>query len=209
MIRQGWMIVLLAGMTLAWGCEKSSPPKVMEKPPTDVEVVPPPPTTQELMSGKYKKLPLTPLPLTAEVPESWSVETTKGTTLTTLEGPGIDGRKIQMSLTIGTPMTADRLKNVLDGIKRAATRESQSNRSIQVRDAGDVKILEEQRTFAGATQPDEQTHDWKVTYFVHTELDYSQYVVDVIGLTAGQYEQSKDLLRKIFDSITYQPPPGG
>jgi hypothetical protein len=51
--------------------------------------------------------------------------------------------------------------------------------------------------------------DWKVTYFVHTELDYGQYVVDVIGLTAGQYEQSKDLLRKIFDSIAYQPPPGG
>jgi hypothetical protein len=208
MIRQGWLSVVMIGVVML-GCEKASPPpQITEKPPTDVAptVVP---TTQELMGGKYKKVSLMPLPLSAEVPDSWKVETLPGTSLTCLRGYGLDGRMIQMSLEIGTPLATDnlgtadkKLKNVLDGATRASTRESQSVRKFDVRSVGDIKRLEEQRIFAGSTQPSEQLLDWKVTFFVSRNDEFAPYSVRSLGLTTDQYEQSKDLLHKIYDSIT-------
>jgi hypothetical protein len=170
--------------------------------------VPPVPTTQELMTGPYKRVLLLPLPLSAQVPKSWDCTTPEGTQMTFLEGPAPGGRSIRISLEIGRTIKPDELKNILEGAKRAAAK-SKDKVQLDIRSIGDAQVLEERRLNSAATTPQDQPMDWKVTYFVHTELDYGQYVVDVIGLTAGQYEQSKDLLRKIFDSITYQPPPGG
>lgn len=208
-VRQGWFGILCLGMVIAAGCDKPTPPppQTSAKPPSDVSV-PPVPTTQELMTGPYKRVLLLPLPLSAQVPKSWDCTTPEGTQMTFLEGPAPGGRSIRISLEIGRTIKPDELKNILEGAKRAAAK-SKDKVQLDIRSIGDAQVLEERRLNSAATTPQDQPMDWKVTYFVHTELDYGQYVVDVIGLTAGQYEQSKDLLRKIFDSITYQPPPGG
>jgi hypothetical protein len=158
------------------------------------------------MTGAYKRVLLTPLPFSAQVPQSWDVKSEAG--IAFLQGPIPGNRTIQISLEVGRFIKPDELKNILEGAKRAAAKDKDKVH-LELRTEGDVQVLEERRLNSATTAPADQPMDWKVTYFVHGELDYSQFVLDVLGLTADQYTQSKDLLRKIFDSVVYQPPPGG
>lgn len=207
MIRSSRVVVrciFSAGILLLCSCDKSSaPPRITAKAPTDVAATPAP-TTQELMSGPYKKITLTPLPLSAQVPQSWDIATVPNTQISLLKGPGIDGRDIEISLQVGTSLNPDQLKNVLEGATRASTRASKNLRLFKIRDMDDMKVMEEQRTFVSPELPAEQLIDWKVTYFIHRDLDYSPMVINALGMTLSQFEQSKDLLRKIIDSIVYE-----
>jgi hypothetical protein len=152
---------------------------------------------------------LTPLPLAAQVPLSWEVKTLEGGSgMTFLQGPVPGGRTIQISLEVGRSIKPDELKNILEGAKRAAAKDKE-HVQLDLRTEGDLQVLEERKLLSATASPQEQLMEWKVTYFAHGELDYSQFVLDVLGLNAEQYAQSKDLLRKIFDSVVYQPPPGG
>src|SRR4051812_8985897 len=109
---RGWIAVTLISGALAMGCEKApEPPKIDTKPSPQAAA----PSTQQLLSGPSKKVWLTPLSLTARVPESWDLKTPEGTTLHLLQGPGLDGQSIQLSLEIGTAVTGEQLKNILQG----------------------------------------------------------------------------------------------
>ena len=131
----------------------------------------------------------------------------EGTKLTFLQGPGPDGQDIRISLEIGRSLTPDELAHVLDGARRASTKPSNKLRLFNVRDMGDTKVLEEQKVVSDSANSQEQSIDWKITYFVHRDINIVPYSLDVLGMTAGQFDQSKDLLRKIIDSIVYEPVP--
>ncbi len=212
MIRQGWFVIFCAVMISAMGCGKAPTlPKLPEKQPAEAAPATAP-TTQDLINGPYKKISLAPLPLLAQVPQSWDVKTPPGTHLAFLQGPSPDGSDIQISLEVGTPLAPDRLQNVLDRAQRAADQDKKLYRAFEIKKVGDTKIMEEQKPFSGGENSQQQLVEWKMTYFVHGDINYTAYVLDIPGLSADQLEQSHVLLQKIFDSITYDSnaaAPGG
>ena len=203
MMRHGWFGVSCVAMLISLGCEKSpAPPKPSEKPAEKAVVSTP--TTQELMSGPYKRVLLSPLPFYARVPQSWENKMMEGTTLNFLQGSGPDGQDVQISLVIGTPVKSESLKNVLARAQRDADKDKNTYREFHIRQIGDIQVMEEQKLFTSTDNPREQLIDWKMTFFVPRDLDYAPYVVDVLGMTTERFEKSKDLLKKISDSIEYE-----
>src|SRR5581483_1689340 len=144
MIRQGWLAGALAVMTLTLACDRS-PTAVTTLPQKPASTLPAGPTTQELLAGPYKKVSLTPLPMSAQVPQSWEVKMPEGTDFTFLEGPGPDGQMIQISLELGTPQTPEKLKNILTHAQRDADNDKQTYRLFRIKNVGDIQVIEQQK----------------------------------------------------------------
>jgi hypothetical protein len=195
-----WFGLCCVAAMIALGCDRSPD---LPKLPAKTAKMPTVPTTQELMSWPYKTVALTPLPFSAKVPESWENKTPQGTTLNFLQGPLPDGQDVQISLEVGSSMTPDQLKNVLQGGKREADKDKQTIRKFDIHPVGEVQAMEQQRVLTSRDQP-EQVIDWRVTFFVQRDLDVETYVVDILGLNEDRFEKSKDLLQKILDSIAYE-----
>jgi hypothetical protein len=212
-IWQGWLGLMTIVCAIA-GCDKSAPP-----PPPQASNTPPPaateeptsapapaPTTQELLTGKYKTIALPPTPLTVEAPESWQykiIDIKDSPEVRLLTGPAPDGSTARIAPLRGSSVPLKTLEFILNGAKRASTREA--NVTCTIRDAGDMKVMEVLKI--PDFSPTSETYvDWKLTCFIRGDLDYSSYTLDVIGLTPAQLEKSKDLYKKIFDSVAYKAP---
>jgi hypothetical protein len=207
-----WLIAVGLGMMSLAGCEKQPTPPVPSEaaPQTQPSVYATSlPTTQELLGGSYKEVSLTPLPFKAKIPQSWKVEMLAGTSDSLLHGPGPTGNEIRITLNVSMSLTPDRLELLLQGAKRSSEKDKDKTLLCEVRKSGEVQILEMQRIIPATTQPADQPIDWKLTYFVPHNLDYESYSLNVLGMSYGQYGPSKELLRKIFDSVTYNGPGNG
>src|SRR5687768_6292650 len=76
------------------GCDDSAkPPALSETPIKTEKPEPKKPTTQEILEGPRKRIPLQLIPFSAEVPESWGVKVRgeREFSVSILEGPMIDG----------------------------------------------------------------------------------------------------------------------
>jgi hypothetical protein len=197
--RIGVFCVILA---LAAGCGKGPEQVTL---PAKPAAQPAGPTTQELLDGPYKKVWLTPLALTARVPQSWDLKTPEGTTLHLLQGPGPDGQDIQISLEVGTAIKPDQLKNVLQGAQKNADKDKAHIREFKIKQIGDMQAMEEQRIFDDPSKPQEQLVDWKITCFAQRDLDLVPYVIE-IGLPSARFDRCKELLQKILDSVQPERP---
>ena len=99
-----WAAVTCGAVLIAIGCDRSpAPPNLPESTPNKAPASRP--TTQELLSGPRKKLPLLPLPLSAQVPQSWQVKSITEN-LFFLEGPAPSG-DVQIQLAERTSQTAE------------------------------------------------------------------------------------------------------
>src|SRR5437016_14344399 len=82
-------LALVAIVIFAWGCEDRRSSDAIEQAAAkarSAEPVSARPTTQELMSGPKKRIPLTPLPFTANVPMQWKIESLAGGGVVVLTG---------------------------------------------------------------------------------------------------------------------------
>jgi hypothetical protein len=202
---QGWIALLMGALVASSGCEKEKiPPVVSQTQPAEPEAPPeqaaPRPTAQELMSGPYKKLVLAPLPLAAQVPQSWEARTLPESSTSFLLGPGPGETDIRIALRIGSPIVPNRLEIMLGGMQKEAASQP-ALRTIIVRSVGEMKVLEER-------SPGKLSNEvnWRITYFVRRDLDYAPYFLDVLGLTESQLADAEPLLRKVIDSIVYEAP---
>jgi hypothetical protein len=204
-----WLAVVFAGLFWVDGCGKSPAPIPSTDNTQSTTGPSTSPTTQELtqafMAAPFVDLALRPLPLHARVPRSWGVETTRGTDITLLRGPGPDGHQLAISMAELVSMTPQRVNLTVRAAQRDA-KQDPATLKCDVHQTTDMQILEIVRVIKADAQPDDQPIDWRITYFAQHDLNYDAYVLSVIGLTQKQYEQSKDLLRRIIDSITYIPP---
>lgn len=190
----------------AAGCGKSAAP-MPESPTTQSsDAAQTGPTTQEFMAAPFVEITLGPLPLRAKVPRSWGIEDIHGTDITLLHGPGPAGNQLDIQLSVLISMTPQRVDLMLKAAQRDAKKDPATILCNVKQNNTDMQVLELQRRIKSTTQPDDQAIDWKITYFVQNGLNYDAYVLSVNGLTQGKYEQSKDLLRRIIDSVTYVPP---
>jgi hypothetical protein len=207
--KRRWPILILVSLFGVGGCGKSAAPVPVSENNQSTTSPSAGPTTQELaqefMAAPFVDLALRPLPLQAKVPRSWGVETTRGTDITMLRGPGPDAHQLYISLSVLMSMTPDRMNLTVQAAQRDAKKDP-ATLKCDVRQTTDMQILEIVRTINATTQPEDQPVDWRITFFAQHDLNYDSYVLSVIGLTQKQYEQSKDLLRRIIDSVTYVPP---
>jgi len=215
--------VLVAIVLVAFGCDDSSsvPPSVQQaavKAKAHGPQAPPRPTTQELVNGPKRRLPLTPLPFSVSVPPSWKVQSLGAGSITVLTGPTPSG-EAQIQLT----SRATAKKEELEIIRRAAkkemsqpTTESLSKKTIKAdfRKIGEVEVFERQAI--GQPGPltvqdaDGREHtetatpfNWTLQMFVPQGDEYALYEMNFVVLTAEQYQQDKQLLQPILDSLQY------
>jgi hypothetical protein len=204
------------------GCDRHpappTPPPTASAAPASPE--PTRPTTQELLEGPYKKLPLPGMPLAVQVPAGWKIEV-EGS-LTFLEGPTPTGNAM-IQLAQRESRSPDQVESLLRGIKREKDQHPDTIKRADLREVGDVKIVEQLSISKPITTPKLDAHgdaqldehgnirtltstaaEWKLTVLVPYEKMFSEYELNFIDLTGEQYNVDKDFLQRIVSSLSYE-----
>ena len=172
------------------------------------------PTTQDLESGARKHLFLGALPLALDVPESWSMDNSGGSSAW-LQGPSPHG-EIRIQVTSqGTPFTTAAL-GLMD--QQATKTAAESKGAIQVkplRSIGSGAKAREQREVQMGTvitadgKPSQgQIMDWTVEVYVPQDQSYILDLLHFSMLGTKQYEEDKEFLEKIVSSLRYDAAKG-
>ena len=206
-------LAVLLAIALGSGCDDAPAPPphlVADRPaaePHEAETTRP--TTQELLAGPRKPIPLGELPLTVQAPAAWTLKTLNGTTHVLLEGPTPAG-EASIQLNVRPTTSGPKLELILNGAKKELERFPQSIKMVELRPIRGGQVLEQQRVGEmPRTLPDDDPNvkpsrpmNWTITVFVPHGADHKTYELNFVGLTADQYETDKPLLRGIVDSIT-------
>jgi hypothetical protein len=207
--------------TFLIGCDRHPAPP--PPPPAAAAQTPPQPTrptTQELTSGPYKKLTLPGMPLAVQAPQSWKIAI-EGS-LTFLEGPTpSDNAMIQLAQR--ESLRPEQVESLLEGVKREQAQHPETVKRADLRQVGDMKIIEQLSISAPVSTPkvdakgdavlDEHGNiittanssaHWRLTVLVPYEKMFSDYELNFIDLTGEQYALDKDFLERILSSISYE-----
>jgi hypothetical protein len=218
-----WVIAVGAGLTI-WiaGCKKPSGPPMPDI-PQHQDDKPAGPTTQELLKGPRKRIALSPLPVSAEVPQGWSIVSPAGTSFTFLQGPLPEGGEVHIQLTHKPPLWTDEkspmtMDERLELLKEAAQKEQKASprtiKSVDLRSIGQVKIFEKQSLFQPVSDSELNEegkpisvplqYHWTITFFVPHDKTYQSYEMNFLDLTEKQYATNHDFLHSIIDSLKLQ-----
>ncbi len=213
---RGWLVLLAMGFGSGCDDAPAPPPHLvadrLAAKPHAAETTRP--TTQELLEGPRKPIPLGELPLTVQAPGAWALKTLNGTTHVLLEGPTPSG-EASIQLNVRPTTSATKLEMILNGAKKELERFPQSIKMVELRPITGAQVLEQQRVGEmSRTLPDDDPNvkpsrpmNWTITVFVPQGADHKTYELNFVGLTADQYETDKPLLRGIIDSITVDAAP--
>lgn len=209
-----WIGALIVGLAL--GCDKPPPPPpaVTEDETTEeTETTSAPesdrPTMAELMSGPWTTVQLGIHPLRVRVPEKWDVQLTGNATV--LRGPA-PGGDVDISITRPPPFPKEMAKKFQQDELAAATQPSTTAPattapaidSATARDIGPNRVLDI-RTW----MPTTKTVDWRVIVFAPTGGDMvNTYQLRFFGIPLDQYQDDKELLEKIVNSLEVDPAAG-
>jgi len=194
----------------ALACDQQPPPA---EPPV-VEPVkklePAFPSTQELLDAKREPLQLGFLPLTLDVPKSWSIE--EGASVTFLQGPAIDSI-VQIQLSARSRVTRQQLESLEKGASDEQKSNPQQLRLVDARDMGSLRVLERQLAFGPTTIPSDdgtlittEPLRWSFSVFVPAGETFDAYELIFIGITESTYKKNSEFLRSILDTLKYRTP---
>src|SRR5450432_1981612 len=149
------------------------------------------PTTQELLSGPYKRMVLPGMPLAIQVPQSWKIEVDGS--LTFLQGPTPTDNAI-IQLAQRESARPDQIEILLAGIKREQEQHPNTIKRADLPNIGDMKIIEQISISQPITTPKVDASgigmvdkdgnpltvtltaaNWKLTVLVPFEKMYSRY----------------------------------
>lgn len=217
--------IALAAISFAAGCDQAPAPPAAPKTTTPAATPADPsnkPTTQELMSGTYRRLNLPGMSLTMMVPQSWKIEMHNGG-LTFLEGPTL-ADQVAIQLSVREALPKDRYSALVERLAKddSAGQDSGALKKSEVRDVGMMKIVERISTAKpisigrvgarGLPEVDGQGNQiidtstpmrWLLTIFIPDGQQMAHYELNFIGMTAEQYATDKPLLDKVIGSIRY------
>ncbi len=217
-----WMLSVLG--LIAWaGCDRRpAPPPQAQVPETQPATQPDElrPTTQQLLSGAYKTLPLPGMPLAIKVPESWKINVSGPVVF--LEGPSPSGT-ITIQLAQRDTLKPDQLDLFLLGVKKDQEQHPDTVKRADLRDLGKIKMLERLSILRPMSSPKVDVQGnavldshgnivtittvpvrWTLIAFVPYQNAFSRFELNFIDLTAEQYAADKDFLEKIINSLTYE-----
>lgn len=206
-----WLTVFGAAWLLALaGCEDRAqvPPEVLEQVRREQQQ----PDLNQLLHGPQKRLTLTPLPISLEVPVSWELE--KLGTITLLRGPTPSGEAMLQPLSRPT-LTAEQVEMLLNAARRDRTQNPDRNPLAELRQLGSARVLE--RQILDDPQPrkiideDGQTQTvtrtplrWYVQIFLPSGNDVTVYEINILNIDFEQYPQDEPLLRQIIASLRFE-----
>lgn len=216
----------LLTLSIAAGCDDTPPPPV-----TSGETSAPAPGTPGSTAGlptspadnslplakdaQWKRTPLLMLPLTAELPPGWSINTDMVSKdgLPTLEGPvpHMDYRPMALSLKIGSPITPDALQILRDEDKKAVGQppeEASGSKllSVDYRERDGMKIYERLETsvLKGDAENAESLEvvRWQIRFLVPEGVSYASYELMLSDLsTLEEFRANEEFLRDIISRI--------
>jgi hypothetical protein len=218
-----WMFCLLSLMPVA-GCDRrpARPPQARtpENEPATQPAEEPRPTTQELVNGPYKVVPLPSMPLAVKAPASWKIDVSGPVVF--VGGPTPYGTAT-IQLAQRESIKSEQLDILMTGVKKDQEQHPDTVKKAELRDVGKIKLLERLFVLKPITSPkiDVQGNAlldaagnivttttvpvrWTLTAFVPYEQAFSRYELNFIDLTAEQYAADKAFLEKIVNSLTYE-----
>ena len=172
------------------------------------------PTTQALLTGPRKQVTLASLPLTAKVPESWTVEPIGAGTVTLLHGPTPSGTA-QIQLSHRPFVKREQFDALLAGARKEMSQNPQTVQAVDTwQVTGGARAMERRSvgrpmpalpTDPLSTQPaaPRTGYSWTITYFVPAGEGFDTYELNFVGLTREQYEADQRLLRGIIGSVEH------
>lgn len=219
------LIPLAASLGLLMvGCDKPKTPAEVVKAATEAKTPPATqeakPTTQELLTGKYKRLRLPNTPLSLMVPDSWKIDAVGPVTF--VAGPSPFGTAtIGLSSPSSIAFKQTEIDALTTKLESDITAKPGQFRRGDHRRAGNVQIIEKRFLGKPVTRdkldekgdpiPDEKNGfvtftttpvQWTLTLFVPADQDYSRYELNLIDLDADQMAVDEKLLDKIMGSVT-------
>lgn len=218
------MLGMLAGATLSISCDQTpSPPKAIRdasKEPATQQAARP--TTQELLSGSFRKYMLPDTPLSVQAPESWRF--TSAGSVRLLEGPS-PADQAMITYTQRDPVQEDRVEGLISRLKGEVSSNGDIFKS-ELRQIGQMRVLERLTTSPPVTNPkldnrgnplfDAQNNpvtvkttavEWSLIAFIPEGKLWKQYVLTVIGLTTDSYGTDRVLLERILGSLMQESGP--
>lgn len=214
-----WKIVPATLLTMAVaGCEKrepSPPPTALPSPPVIEKKI-------DLATAPRKPLLLDLLPFTVDVPEGWKIVRygdRPTASITMLEGPLPSGHTCHIILSSREPISADRLKAILNQFEKDRPRIEAAGGSLTVRDIGEARAVERREITSAsaptatapsthpATLPADAVVDWRIHLFVPSGLRYNQYELNLLDVQAEQFLQDEAFLASILGSLRYAEVP--
>lgn len=232
-----WAItgVTLAGIGLACDDKNDIPPEVINARQANRNRLPatvPAPTTQQLLTGKKKTVPLGTFPLTLDVPANWSLQSLGEGSSITLSGPANSGeitiQLVQPGVLKGAKMPETMLAAAM---KDDAAKPHPINR-VEMHELGPLKVLEQRiitNAFVNGKPPAEvwgdvestdnatatptRTHTilnpqlvkWTFTIFEPVDKDsYMVRALTFLSLRVAEYEQDKQFLEQMMKTLKYQ-----
>ncbi len=179
------------------------------------------PTTQELLTSARKPIALLPLPLTMQVPPGWGklndnnpagIKVTSAG-LNILQGYTPNG-EVQIQLAGQSPIKQEDLDRLVAAGKKEMAQKPQQIVKFELRSVGNLKVLERQTL--GPPAPltvydrDNLPHtslesncDWTLSVLIPTDGAYQVCKLGFISLTKSQYDEDKDFLYSILNTLHY------
>jgi len=215
-------IILAAGL-LCTGCDDPAgdiPKEVLDQQAKQAEAaktLPKIPTTQELVNGPRTVTALGPLPMTMRVPASWEVKVAGGATL--LSGFTPNG-EVAIQLTSRPSLKKASFDSLVKSDKKEQAEKPQSILKVEVRPMGDMLIYERQAVGDPAPYTvfdknmkerttTEQMFKWTISVLAPSSDAYQRYELNFVGLTKSQYDQDKQFLQGILDTLSAGGAGGG
>lgn len=221
-----WRVIGMLGVVslMNIGCDTAPPQAVIdaaESSTTQPEKARP--TTQELLSGEYRKFMLSDMPLSLRAPVTWTFGTAAN--LQFIEGPSPTDQAM-ISFARRDPVANDRIEALIARLKGEDGGTTQIK--SELRQAGQMRLLERIYTSRPITEPkldsggvpvaDAQgnpvmvtttTVHWVLMAFIPSDGKWDHYEVKAIGMTTDTYDANQRLLERILGSLTHEPGAAG
>jgi hypothetical protein len=205
-------------LVVTGGCDSddpSPPPPVPAAPTTQPEPVSRRPTTQQLISGAWKTVPVSLLPLNIDMPESWEVVPAANGGLLAVEGFSPAGF-VQIRMSSRNSIPVDTFDGFVKSARSAAEANGDRLRKFEVKPGDPLTLIE--RQIAGDREPmpvtDEQGNlilreatplRWSILLFLKTGQKYETFEMQFDAMSLEHYQQDEAFLRKIVDSLAFDP----
>jgi hypothetical protein len=166
------------------------------------------------MEAPWKTVPVSVLPLTMRVPQSWESVTATDTGLMTFEGWTPSGFA-QIRAAARPGLAGDAFDSFIKAARADAETKGAKLRKFEIRAGDPMSILERQITGDLQTMPtmDDQgnliDHEatplrWTLLLFFKRESGrFDCYEMWFDALSVEQFEKDQEFLRKVVDSLTY------
>ena len=216
LIRSTAFSALSAAVLFIAGCdEPASPPPPATAPALLAPTPHARPTTQALVEGKWKTVPISALPLTISVPESWEAQPVSGSRLFNMEGFTPNGF-VSLSLASRPQLAHDKLADFIAAAKKRLDEKGAKKLRFESKEYPDFTALErlyfeERQTMllrndAGElAEREAQPMKWSYLIFLKKEATIDLYELEFNDLSLDHYEKDREFLQRILSTLTNDP----